>query len=58
MRNIAMIKSFISAIDLDKLIHAFISSHLNYYNSLYTMLVSVRNQLVQNAAAQLLTKSK
>uniref|UniRef100_A0A0E9XEA4 Uncharacterized protein n=1 Tax=Anguilla anguilla TaxID=7936 RepID=A0A0E9XEA4_ANGAN len=42
------------------IIHAFISSHLDYCNSLFTCLSKTslhRLQLVQNAAAKLLTRS-
>ena len=36
LRNIAKIKSFISFSDLEKVIHAFITSRLDYCNSLYS----------------------
>ena len=51
--TIAKIKSFLSPKDLEKVIHAFISSRLDYCNSLYTGISHLslsRLQLVQNAA--------
>ena len=47
--------------DLEKVIHAFISSRLDYCNSLYVGIGQSelnRLQLVQNAAARLLTETK
>jgi len=35
LRIISNIKSFLSAQDLEKVVHAFITSHLDYCNSLY-----------------------
>ena len=61
LRTIAKIKSFLSSADLEKLIHAFITSRLDYCNGLYTCLSQKsisRLQLVQNAAARLLTNTK
>ena len=61
LRNIAKVRSFIATTDFEKLIHGFISSRLDYCNSLYTCLSqkSLHHlQLVQNAAARLLTRSK
>ena len=61
LRNIAKIKAILSFQDLEKIIHAFVSSRLDYCNSLFTTLsrssVS-RLQLVQNAAARLLTNTR
>ena len=60
LRNIAKIKSLLTFQDLEKLIHAFISSRLDYCNALFTTLSSSsihRLQLVQNAAARLLTNT-
>ncbi len=55
-------KSFLSGPDLEIVIHAFISSRLDYCNSLYLgvsqSLAISRLQLVQNAAARLLTSTK
>lgn len=61
IRNIAMVRFFISAPDLAKFIHAFISFCLDYWNSLYTGLSQKsihRLQLIQSAAARLFTQSK
>ena len=58
LRIIAKMKSFLSYSDLETLIHAFITSRLDYCNSLYVGLPQCtlsRLQLVQNAAARLLT---
>ena len=61
LRNISRIKSFLSPADLEKVIHAFISSRLDYCNSIYSGLCKKsisRLQLVQNSAARLLTNAK
>ena len=61
LRNIAKIKSFLSYSDLEKVIHAFIYSRLDYCNSLYSGLNKKnisRLQLVQNSAARLLTNTR
>lgn len=61
LRNIAKLRSIVSHTELEMSVHAFISSRLDYCNSLFTCLnkSSVdRLQLVQNAAARLLTRSK
>ena len=61
LRNIVKIKSFLSTPDLTKVIHAFIHSRLDYCNALYSCLSKKlihRLQLVQNAAARLLTGSR
>lgn len=61
LRTIAKMKSFLSVPDLETVIHAFISTRLDYCNALYVgisqSLIS-RLQLVQNAAARLLTGIK
>ena len=47
--------------DLETLIHAFISSRVDYCNALFTGLSKKsikRLQLIQNAAARLLTRTK
>lgn len=57
----AKIKSFLSFKDLENVIHSFISSRLDYCNSLYLGVAQSclsRLQLVQNAAARLLTKTR
>ncbi|KAF7656471.1 hypothetical protein LDENG_00040460 [Lucifuga dentata] len=61
LRQITKIKPFLSFTDLQKVIYAFIYSRLDYCNALYSA-VSRRNihrlQLIQNAAARLLTHSR
>lgn len=61
LRNISRIKGLMTQGDLEKLIHAFISSRLDYCNSIMTGLPkkSIRQlQLIQNAAARVLTRTK
>ena len=61
LRNIAKLKSILSFKDLETVIHAFISSRVDYCNSLYLGICQSslsRLQLVQNAAARLLTGTK
>ena len=61
LRSIAKIKPFLSAHDLEIVIHALISSRLDYCNSLYSGISQSslsRLQLVQNAAARLLTGTR
>ena len=61
LRNIAKVRPFINQNDAEKLIHAFISSRLDYCNSLFAGLpkkTTERLQLIQNSAARLLTKTK
>ena len=61
LRNLAKIRPFINHKDAEKLIHAFISSRLDYCNALFTGLpkrTTERLQLIQNSAARLLTKTK
>ncbi len=58
---ISKLKSFLSFQDLEKVLHAFITSPLDYCNSLYSGLPQSsisRLQLVQNATARLLTGAK
>ena len=61
LRQLTKIRSFLSSADLEKVIHAFISSRLDYCNALYSG-ISRRNiqrlQLIQNAAARFLTRTK
>ena len=60
MRNIAKLRPIVSQAEMEMLIHAFISSRLDYCNSLFTCLSKTsmdRLQVVQNAAAKLLTRS-
>lgn len=61
LRNIAKVRPFINQKDAEKLIHAFISSRLDYCNALLTGLpkkTTERLQLIQNSAARLLTRTK
>ena len=58
---LAKVKPYLSQKDLEKVIHAFITSPLDYCNSLYVGIDQAelnRLQLVQNAAAHLLTGTK
>ncbi len=60
LRLLSKAKSFLSFKNIEKVIHAFITSKLDYCNSLYTGISQTalsRLQLVQNAAARLLTRS-
>ncbi len=57
LRGLTKVKPFLSSYDFGKVIHAFISSWLDYCNSLYSgvsQFLLSRLQLVQNASAQLL----
>ena len=61
LRLLARVKPYLSPSDLEKVIHVFIFSRLDYCNSLYVGLDQhslQRLQLVQNAAARLLTGTK
>ena len=61
LKNIARINGFLSKGDLEKLVHAFISSRLDYCNGVFTGLSkkSIRQlQLIQNAAARVLTNTR
>ena len=61
LKNISRVKGFMSQKDQEKLIHAFISSRLDYCNGLLTGLPqkSIKQlQLIQNAAARVLTRTK
>ena len=61
LKNISRIKGLMSQQDLEKLIHAFIFSRIDYCNSVFTGLPkkSIRQlQLIQNAAARVLTRTK
>ena len=56
--NIAKIRSFLSTVDAEILIHTFVLSRLDYCYALFSGLLCVRNkslQMVQNAAARVLT---
>ena len=61
LKNISRVKGLMSQTDQVKLIHAFISSRLDYCNGLLTGLPqkSLKQlQLIQNAAARVLTRTK
>uniref|UniRef100_A0A8C9XHM2 Reverse transcriptase domain-containing protein n=1 Tax=Sander lucioperca TaxID=283035 RepID=A0A8C9XHM2_SANLU len=61
LRNIAKIRNILSQNDAEKLVHAFVTSRLDYCNSLLSGCSnkSVRTlQLIQNAAARVLTRTK
>ncbi|KAL6458609.1 hypothetical protein MHYP_G00320810 [Metynnis hypsauchen] len=61
LRNIAKIRNARSLRDAEVLIHAFITSRLDYCNSLLSGCTNTnlnKLQLVQNAAARLLTKTR
>ncbi len=61
LKNIARIRCFVSSHDLEKLVHAFITSRVDYCNGLLTDLPkkSIRQlQLIQNAAARILTRTR
>ena len=60
LRNIAKIRHILSQQDAEKLVHAFVTSRLDYCNSLFsgcpnTILKTLR--LIQNAAVRVLTRS-
>jgi len=61
LKNIARIKEIVSKPDLERLIHAFVSSRLDYCNCLLTGLSkrAVRQlQYIQNATARVLTRNR
>ena len=61
LRTLAKLKTYLPRSDLERAIHAFITSQLDYCNALYTGMDQLqlgRLQLVQNSAARLLTCSK
>ena len=61
LKNLAKIRCFLSVSDSEKLVHAFISSRLDYCNALFAGLTKQalhKLQLIQNAAARVLTKTK
>ena len=60
LRNIAKLRSIVTYPELEMIIHAFVSSRLDYCNSLFTCLSKTtmdRLQFIQNAAARLLTRT-
>ena len=61
LRNISRIRAFVSQDDAKTLIHAFVFSRLDYCNALFSGLPKKSTdklQLVQNAAARILTKTR
>ncbi|XP_048870189.1 uncharacterized protein LOC125742326 [Brienomyrus brachyistius] len=61
LRNIAKLRKMLSLNDAEKLIHAFVSSRLDYCNALLSGCPSGslhKLQMVQNAAARVLTNTK
>ena len=61
LKVLAKVKPFLSPRDLEKVTHAFVTSRLDYCNSLYVGMGQAqisRLQLVQNAAARLLTGTR
>lgn len=61
LRNIAKIRPILSQSDAEKLVHAFVTSRLDYCNSLLSGCPSKSLktlQLVQNAAARVLTRTR
>ena len=57
LRNIARLRGMLSKQNAERLVHAFISSRIDYCNSLFAGIsnnVISRLQLVQNAAARVL----
>ncbi len=61
LRLLAKVKIFLSFKDFEKVIHAFIFSRLEYFNSLYigvSQKALSRLQAVQNAAARMLTGTR
>ena len=61
LKNISRIKRLMSQQDLEKRVHAFIFSRLDYCNRVFTGLTkkSIRKlKLIQNAAARVLTNTK
>ncbi len=61
LKNIARIRCFVSSQDLEKLVHAFITSRVDYCNRLLTSFQkkTIRQlQLIQNDAARILTRTR
>ncbi len=61
LKNRARIRCFVSSQDLEKLVHAFITSRVGYCDGILTGLPkkTIRQlQLIQNAAARILTRTR
>ncbi len=61
LRKLSKLKSILSYKDLETVLHAFISTGLDYCNALYLGIsesLVARLQYVQNAAARILTNTK
>ncbi len=61
LRNIAKLQNMLTVSDAEKLVHAFVTSRLDYYNELLggCPASSINKlQIVQNAAARVLTRSR
>ncbi|KAI5085967.1 hypothetical protein C0J45_23075, partial [Silurus meridionalis] len=61
LRNIAKLRNMLSISDAEKLVYAFMTSRLDYCNALlggFPALLINKLQLVQNAAARVLTRSR
>lgn len=61
LRNIAKLRNMLSISDAEKLVHAFMTSRLDYCNALFAGCPASsinKLQLVQNAAARVLTRSR
>ncbi len=61
LRRIVQLRPFISINDAESLIHAFVSSRLDYCNALFIGLPATsisRLQYIQNSAARILTRTK
>ncbi len=60
LRNIGKLRNMLSVSDAEKLVHAFMTSRLDYCNALLGGCPDLINklQIVQNAAARVLTRSR
>ncbi len=60
LKNIARIRCFVSSQDLEKLVHAFITTRLDYYCNISSFTKKTIRQLhlIQNAAAMILTRTR
>ncbi len=56
--NIARIRNLVSSQDLEKLVHAFITSRVDYCNGLLPKKTIIQLQLIQNAATRILTRTR